>query len=209
MAASLGEQILEVLGSGGALDDDEIAIRLGVARQQVNQTCRRLAAQGVVVREPGWRGKIVNRASGQAPSAPAPPPQALASGPLTEDAVKEAVRVHLEAGGHEVTVAWGRAHGVDVEAIGPEGRVVIEAKGDAPSQQQQTNYFIGALGELVQRMSDPNATYGLALPDVRVSRALVGRLPEEVWARLGLRVYCVARTPVGLEVTELNEPPRR
>jgi len=77
-----------------------------------------------------------------------------------------------------------------------------------PSQQQQTNYFIGALGELVRRMSDPSATYGLALPDVRVFRALVGRLPAEAGTRLRLRVYFVARTPAGLEVTELNEPPR-
>ncbi len=204
MAASLADQILEVLGPGVALDDDEIAARLGVVRQQVNQTCRRLTAQGILTREQGWRGKIVNRASGVAPRAPVRQQLPLSAGLITEDEVKKAVRAHLESRGYFVTVAWGRAHGIDIEAIGPAGSVVIEAKGDAASQQQQTNYFIGALGELVRRMSNPDATYGLALPDVRVFRALVSRLPTQVWKRLNLRMYFVSRTPGGYDVTELD-----
>jgi predicted ArsR family transcriptional regulator len=36
----MGDRILELLGSVGALDDDELASRLGIVRQQVNQTCR-------------------------------------------------------------------------------------------------------------------------------------------------------------------------
>jgi len=94
-----------------------------------------------------------------------------AAGLVSEDEVKEAVRAHLESRGYEVAVAWGRSHGIDLHATGPEGRIAIEAKGDVPSRPQQTNYSIGALGELVQRMSDPEASYGLALPDVRVFRA--------------------------------------
>ena len=121
MAENLSERILELLGPGQALDDDEIAARLKVVRQQANQTRRLLADRGVLTREPGWRGKLVNRATGLTPpaaSVPAPTPTAAEL--VSEDEVKEAVRAHLEARGYEVTVAWGRAHGIDLEATGPE-----------------------------------------------------------------------------------------
>lgn len=44
-----------------ALDDDELARRTGISpRQTVNQICRRLEAEGVLVRHSGPDGKIVN-----------------------------------------------------------------------------------------------------------------------------------------------------
>ena len=44
-----------------ALDDDELARRTGISpRQTVNQICRRLTAEGVLVRHSGPDGKIVN-----------------------------------------------------------------------------------------------------------------------------------------------------
>ncbi len=61
------ERILELLRSvGEPLDDDEIAERLGIRpRQQVNQICNRLAAEGAIERvslaRPGKRRKIHNR----------------------------------------------------------------------------------------------------------------------------------------------------
>jgi hypothetical protein len=33
------------------------------------------------------------------------------------------------------------------------------------TDQQQGNYFLHALGELIQRIDDPGARFGLALPD--------------------------------------------
>jgi len=36
--------------------------------------------------------------------------------------------------------------------------MLLEAKGSAMNPPQQVNYFLGALGELLQRMSDPEAT---------------------------------------------------
>ena len=38
---------------------------------------------------------------------------------------------------------------------------------------QQVNFFLGAIGEPTQRMADPDAVYGLALPDNRQYRGLV------------------------------------
>ena len=91
---------------------------------------------------------------------------------------------YLEAEGWTVTVAWGHSHGVDIKGHrGPE-RLYLEAKGEAVNPPQQVNYFLGALGELVQRLRDPSAVYGLALPDNRQYQGMVDRLPPLAWERL-------------------------
>jgi hypothetical protein len=58
----------------------------------------------------------------------------------------------------------GRERGIDILATQDGERWVIEAKGQAARGLQQVNYFLGALGELVQRMDRDEARYGLALP---------------------------------------------
>lgn len=110
---------------------------------------------------------------------------------ITEDQVKAALKDHLEADGWTVTVAWGRERRTDIDARREGQRVVIEAKGEAPAGPQQVNYFLGALGELVQRMDDSTATYGVALPDHRQYRGLVDRLPSLARERLGPRAWFV------------------
>jgi hypothetical protein len=110
---------------------------------------------------------------------------------MPEDDVKRAVAAHLEAQGYRVTVRWGRDHGIDIEAFGSDGRLIIEAKGEAPKGPQQANYFLNAIGELIQGMADPHARYGLALPDNPQFRGLAGRLPTLARERLQLSVYFV------------------
>jgi hypothetical protein len=120
------------------------------------------------------------------------------TGPLTEDQVKQAVETHLEAQGWTVTVAWGRERGIDIDAIKRRERLVVEAKGEvAKGGAQQVNYFLGALGELMQRMDDPNARYGLALPGNQQYRGLMERLPVYGKERLGLMVFWVTRDAGG------------
>jgi hypothetical protein len=59
------EQITKLLADQPGLDDDQLAQQLGIEpRQTVNQVCRRLEAQGLLVRERGPAGKIVNRLAG-------------------------------------------------------------------------------------------------------------------------------------------------
>jgi hypothetical protein len=134
------------------------------------------------------------------PMPPTPVPKPHLSRPgesrvITEDEVKRAVQGHLESGVYVVQVAWGRTRGIDLDARHSAGhRYVIEAKGEvagAGAGAQQVNYFLGALGELVQRMDDPTATYALALPAHRQYRGLVERLPRHARERLGLVVFWV------------------
>lgn len=189
---TLAERILvELSKAGRPLDDDELAARLGVVRQAVNQAARLLSKQGRLIRHAG--PKITNRLI-DTPLPHPPAPRLEQSGLLSEEQVKAAVRDHLVGEGYEVTVAWGRNRGVDIDARKPGARMLLEAKGEVALQPQQVNYFLGALGELLQRMSDPKARYGLALPDNRQYRGLVRRLPVLTWQRLDLIVFFVGRS---------------
>ena len=200
--ATLGERILDAIRHA-PLDDDMLAKRLGVAhRQSVNQAARRLESEGLVRRFSGPDGKIINalpdgRVQQVAAVTPAraSAPAGSAVGRITEDEVKEAVRAHLTGQGFDVAVAWGRIRGIDIDARHPDGRrFVIEAKAEVGiNGPQQVNYFIGMLGELVQRMDDAHAAYGIALPNNRQYRGLVDRLPALAKERLHLAVFWVSR----------------
>ena len=168
--------------------------RSAQAVRRSTRVCRRLQSQGRLHRYVGPRSKIVNQVDGSSRAAPAPPaaPPAVPRQPIgeliSEDQVKAAVRDHLAARGLHVQVRWGRDRGVDITASGPHERWIIEAKGEVASPQQQGNYFLGALGELIQRMDDPYATYALALPENPRFRGLVDRLPALARHRLNLTV---------------------
>lgn len=122
---------------------------------------------------------------------------------LTEDEIKRAIAEFLLSEGYEIrNVAWGHTRGVDIEAAGPGGRLLIEVKGDAQTPQMQGNYFLGALGELLQRMDDANAIYAVGLPDNARFRGLVARFPDEARRRLGLWWIFVRRDTVRGGVVE-------
>jgi hypothetical protein len=132
----------------------------------------------------------LQRAPTTAPSSTPPPALSSSSAErITEDEVKRAVAAHLEAQGYTVQVAWGGTRGIDIDARRGSERIVLEAKAEVALQPQQVNYFLNVLGELVQRMDDPEARYGLALPDNRQYRGLVGRLPAYARDRLRLLVF--------------------
>jgi hypothetical protein len=50
----------------------------------------------------------------------------------------------------------------------------------------QNNYFLGVLGELLQRMHDQNASYSIALPDLPKFRRLWNQLPALAKQRTGI-----------------------
>ena len=193
--ATLADRVLHTLRvTSHALDDDELANRLGVIRQQINQVCNRLANQGLLRRYVGPESKLVNEVTeGQGQPRPSSQKTEVHSNQasLTEDVVKAAVRDYLRQRDLQVEVKWGRDRGIDIVAHGHGERWLIEAKGEVASPQQQGNYLLQALGELVQRMNDPTAQYGLALPDNARYRGLVDRLPVLARPRLNLTVLFV------------------
>lgn len=198
--------IAELERSGRPLADAELAEELGLRHQAVNQTCRSLERLGRIRRLQTVGAPIRNvLVEGPAQDVAASVVPTMRTSLLTEDEVKAAVKEDLVARGYDVEVAWGRAPGVDIVARRHDGRILLEAKGEAANPPQQVNYFLGAIGELVQRLDDPDARYGLALPDHRQYRGLVTRLPRLAWTRLHLVVLFVRRVDGAFEV-EWVEP---
>jgi hypothetical protein len=206
---TVAQRIVEALRSA-VLDDDQLAAQLGVVRQQINQTCRTLEKRGVLSRGVSRSGKIVNRLTGSsAPllaAAHPPLPRPTVAGALAEDEVKTAIRDRFEAKGFTVEIAWGRVRGIDIEARRGAERWAIEAKGEAATDQMGGNYFLNALGELLQRMSDDRTRYAIALPENRRNLGLVARFPDLARRRLGLTVFFVRRDGRGYAVREVAPP---
>lgn len=98
--------------------------------------------------------------------------------PLSEDHLKVILQKYLIDAGWEVKIAWGRTRGIDIDANREKERWIIEVKGSGSLQPMRVNYFIGILGEILQRMDDPKAKYSIALPDLKQYRGLWGRLPK-------------------------------
>jgi hypothetical protein len=217
---TLADRVLAALGAAaGPLDDDVLARRLrATSRQTVSLVCRTLEASGRIRRFRAPDGLLVNALIAPAETTPAPaqpgipaglPRTAPATAPLlTENQVKRAIREHLIARGYRVHVGWGQTRGGDILAERDGERLLVEAAGQVLRRPQQFDSFLGALGELIQRMNDPNATYGLALPDHPQYRGLVQRLPELVWDRLNLVVYFVSGEGDDLIVRELRRDPQ-
>ena len=206
---TLKERILALLAAE-TLDDDQIAARLGVVRQQVNQSCRAMEYDGLLTRQRGPSGKIVNRLTETGAQAPAPRSRSSAPSapgtPITEDDVKAAVSHWLEAKGFEVAVAWGHDPGIDIEAKRGVERWVIEAKGTGSYDQMSRNYFFGVIGSLLQRMTDEHAHYALAMPDAPPFINLVSRFPELARQRMQLSFLMVRRDDEGFSVRDVAPP---
>lgn len=111
---------------------------------------------------------------------------------LTEDGLKRSLEAWLKADSWTVTIAWGRGHGIDIDACKAGRRWIIEAKGQGSRNAMRVNYFLGVLGELLQRMTDEQARHSVALPDLPQFRALWERLPRLAKARTGITALFVA-----------------
>jgi hypothetical protein len=110
---------------------------------------------------------------------------------LSENEVKRAVGAALQAEGWDVVTQWGHARGIDLEARRGGERLVVEAKGEGSLNPMRVNYFLHALGELLQRMRTGDARYGLAFPAHRQFVGLILRLPTWVCLRLNLWFFLV------------------
>jgi biotin operon repressor len=126
---------------------------------------------------------------------------------LSEDRVKLAVATALERAGWTTDVRWGRVHGIDIDARRGAERLVIEAKGEGSLQPMRVNYFVGALGELLQWMNSPDALYAIALPAHRQFVSLAARLPVWVRDRLQLAFLFVEATADEAYDVTLVPPP--
>ena len=200
--ATLQHQILELISSRPGLTDREItdALRSPSDNQQpINQAARLLEGKGFLIRQRRTDGLIGNHlSSGQKlmPESPRKSPKNHDVDALSEDEIKKLLVQWLESDGWNTEVAWGHARGIDIEAVRGSERWVIEVKGPGSRQPMRVNYFIGILGETLQRMDDEKAKYSISLPDLPQYRGLWERLPPLAKARTQISMIFVSKDGV-------------
>jgi hypothetical protein len=193
-------RIRDAVESQPGLTDRELADRiLGTTAHpsQINQECRLMASRGLLRRLPRADGRIGNYPHGEVPekSSPLPDPKTLRQADdsgLSEDAIKKHIAHWLEQASWSVEVAWGKARGIDITARRNDATWIIEAKGCGTLQPMRVNYFLAILGETLQRMSDQQAKYSIALPDLAQFRGLWHRLPALAKSRTGITALFVS-----------------
>ena len=197
--ATLKERILTHLGDHPGRTDREITNHLvgkGDPQQPVNQACRQMVNTGFLQRRQRPDGLLGNYPTGRQYPTPSRPSDSASSvddsqGMLQEDDVKRHLDSWLHDKGWKTQVAWGRTRGVDIVATKGRKRWLIEAKGCGSSQPMRVNYFLGVLGELLQRMDDPAARYSIAFPDMKQFRGLWERLPSHAKESTGITALFV------------------
>ena len=193
------EKVYSSIQSNPGLSDRELTkILLGPnsAQQPINQECRNLANSDRIIRvlrEDGILGNYPKETV--PPSRPnyAPAPARDDHNWLSEDQVKEAVKHWLLDDGWKIeTINFGHSRGIDIIATKNGQSWIIEAKGQGSRQPMRVNYFLGVLGEMLQRMNDPLAQYSIALPDIQQFRRLWARLPALAKTRTGITALFVS-----------------
>lgn len=186
---TIKESIMSYINEFSGSTDSDIErylkqTRPNISHQTINQACRGLEAQGLLVRRVNSeKGNLIgNYPSGKAPEIKTENTRKEATAelgqPLQEEDIKHILNDMLINDGWNVKTAWGHQQGIDIEATKENQRWIIEVKGPGSRQPMRVNYFISILGETLQRMNDENARYSIALPDLKQYRGLWERLPK-------------------------------
>ena len=131
------------------------------------------------------------------PPAQVPEPEDQPSLEQSEDRIKRMLKEHLTSRGWIIRgIAWGKKAGIDIEAKRGKQRWLIEVKGIRSRPQMRANYFLGVLGELLCRMTDPDAKCSIAVPDVPHFRNLWRRLLAEAKSRTRITALFVGESGV-------------
>jgi len=176
---SVKSEIMEAVVLFSGITDGELEKRTGRAHQTVNAECRRLEKEGYLIRKknPEKDGLIGNYLTEKNFEKPIVNAEKSCDG-MSEEMAKQYLNGWLNMNGWETKVAWGKAHGVDIDASKGDLRWLIEVKGAGSRQPMRVNYFISILGKMLQRMDMEEARYSIAFPDMQQYRNLWERLPK-------------------------------
>jgi len=196
---SLPEELLEFVAKKPGLTDREVTNELRghkAAQQPINQAARSLGSKGMLIRRERPEDGLIGNYPGNAP-APSRKDAFVAKNhdvdALSEEETKSILNGWLQSDGWGTQVAWGRTPGIDIDAKKKGDRWNIEVKGPGSRPPMRVNYFIGILGETLQRMDDPDAKYSIALPNLKQYRGLWERLPDLAKSRTGISLILVSK----------------
>lgn len=196
MASFADKLFAEIQKTPGLSDRELTDILCGVDKHpsRVNQEARLLESSKRIVRRRRVDGLIGNYPEGAVADAAKPVKPEIARTPerLSEDEIKEFLDAWLQSQGWSTRIAWHKSRGVDIEALRDGQRWLIEVKGLGSRDAMRVNYFLGILGEILQRMADPDAKYSIALPDIAQFHGLWSRLPELAKSRTTITALFVS-----------------
>jgi hypothetical protein len=147
--------------------------------QYINQNCRMLESQGILMRQMREDGRIGNylKPDGSTNSSFLLTRDEKIADNISEKKMKQILEGYLTSLGWDVEIAWGPTHGIDIQAKHNLEKWIIEVKGSQPGNPLYISYFLSVLGEILQRMDDPACKYSIALPDIEQFHRLWERLP--------------------------------
>jgi hypothetical protein len=197
--AEIEKNIIKLLERQPGLTDRDLAEAIkgrGKSTQYINQTCRALAAQNVLLRQKRSDGRIGNWLKADNYPCPVFDQKRLTTeaDEISEKRMKQVLETYLTGLKWQPRIAWGAKHGVDIEATRGKEKWIIEVKGSGEYNPLRVNLFLSVLGELLQRMDDPGCKYSIALPDIDQFRRLWDRLPGLAKSRTAITVLFVDLT---------------
>ncbi len=198
--------IITTLKKRPGLSDKELAEAIrgrGKPSQYINQKCRVLAAQGILDRKARADGRLGNWLTDDSYYLKARNEQRTAAhtADIAEKRIKQVLESYLTAQKWEPRISWSSGHGIDIDASRGDDRWIIEVKGAEDCNPAWVNLFLTVLGELLQRMDNPQCKYSIALPDIDHLRRLWERLPPLAKRRTGISALFV--NPQG-DITEIT-----
>jgi hypothetical protein len=192
----LEKDIIRLLEHNPGLSDKELAEAIQGRKssiQYINQNCRRLESQNILIRkkrDDGLLGNWLNH-NHHAQILLLQVESETRAVEISEKKIKQFLGKYLESNGWRYEIAWGNEPGIDIEARRGSERWIIQVKGSGSFQPAALNNFLSVLGEIVQRMDDPDCKYSVALPDLEHFRRLWGRLPGLSKSRMSVSALFV------------------
>jgi len=181
----------QIARTPGRTDRELADILLGPQKRQqpVNQAARALSKGGRILRRRRPSDQLIgnyplanvgtmSHVKSTASKASSSSQTGATSSGASEEELKAYLDKWLRQNGWKTTIAWGKAHGVDIQAVRNHEHWIIEVKGCGSLSAMRVNYFISILGELLQRMDRKDWRYSIALPDIAQYRNLWKRLPK-------------------------------
>ena len=192
----LEKDIIRLLEHNPGLSDKELAEAIQGHKssiQYINQNCRGLESQGVIIRQKRDDGLLGNWLTDNhsAHKLLLQVKEETKAVDISEKKIKQILGKYLTSGGWTYEIAWGVNPCVDIEAQRGVERWIIQVKGSGSFHPVYVNNFLSALGEIIQRMDDQNCKYSVALPDLEQFRRLWDRLPELAKTRMNVTVLFV------------------